>query len=94
VRLNLNKIDEHLDTIGDFLEKLKRLSQIEKGEFLRDERNPAAESFLRRILESIFDIGRHILVKSFGFRSLEYKEIAKELGRRGIVPADYADYII
>lgn len=78
-KLNLNRIEENLNLIGDFLEKLERLSKLSMNEFLADERNPAAaESFLRRCIETIFDIGRHILAKSFTFKPLEYKEITYE----------------
>ncbi|MCK4432252.1 MAG: DUF86 domain-containing protein [Candidatus Aminicenantes bacterium] len=94
-KLNLNKIQENLNLIGEFLEKLKRLSKLEQNEFYSDERNPAAtESFLRRCIEAIFDVGRHILSKSFSFKSLEYKEVAKELGEKGIVSEEYSKILI
>ena len=94
-KLNLNKIQENLNLIGEFLEKLKRLSKLKQDEFHSDERNPAAtESFLRRCIEAIFDVGRHILSKSFSFKSLEYKEVAKELGEKGIVSEEYSKILI
>jgi len=94
-KLNLNKIQENLNLIGEFLEKLKRLSRLSEDDFLGDERNPAAtESFLRRCIEAIFDIGRHILSKSFSSKSLEYKEVAKELGEKGIVSKEYSEILI
>jgi len=94
-KLNFNKIQENLNLIGEFLEKLKRLLKLTKDEFLSDERNPAAtESFLRRCIEAIFNVGRHILSKSFSFKSLEYKEVAKELGDKGIVSEEYSQTLI
>jgi uncharacterized protein YutE (UPF0331/DUF86 family) len=94
-KLNFNKIQDNLNLIGEFLEKLKRLLKLTKDEFLSDERNPAAtESFLRRCIEAIFDVGRHILSKSFSFKSLEYKEVAKELGEKGIVSEEYSQTLI
>jgi len=94
-KLNLNKIQENLNLIGEFLEKLRKLRRLSKDEFLSDERNPAAaESFLRRCIEAVFDVGRHILSKSFGFKSLEYKEAAKELGDKGIVTKEYSEMLI
>ena len=81
-KLNLNKINENLSLIATLFEKLKRFSSLTREEFLSDERNPASvESFLRRCFETIFDIGRHILSKSYSFKSLEYKEVAEELGK-------------
>jgi len=94
-KLNLNKIQENLNLIGEFLEKLRKLRRLSKDEFLSDERNPAAtESFLRRCIEAIFDVGRHILSKSFAFKSLEYKEVAKELGDKRIVTKKYSETLI
>ena len=94
-KLNLNKIQDNLNLIGEFLEKLKKLSRRSKEDFLTDERNPAAaESFLRRCIEAIFDVGRHILSKSFAYKSLEYKEVAKELSEKGIVSKTYSEILI
>ena len=90
-RLNLNKINESLNLMVTFLEKLRKISRLSKEEFLSDERNPAAvESFLRRCLEAMFDISRHILAKSYSFKSLEYKEVAEQLGKKGIVSRQYS----
>jgi hypothetical protein len=51
-----------------------------KKRFIRNRHDvAAAESYLRRSLEALFDIGRHILVKSFAFPATEYKEIARGL---------------
>jgi len=94
-KLNLNKIQRNLNLMGEFLEKLRNLSKLSKENFLADERNPAAsESFLRRCIEAIFDIGRHILSKSFSYKNLEYKEVAKELGTKGIVSKEYSETLI
>jgi hypothetical protein len=41
-KLNLNRIQENLNLIGVFLEKLRRLSQFSKKDFLSDERNPVS----------------------------------------------------
>jgi uncharacterized protein YutE (UPF0331/DUF86 family) len=84
-----DKIIENLDLIGAHLGKLRKLAKVSRSEFLADERNAAAaESFLRRGLEAVFDIGRHILAKSYGFKSLEYKEVAQALVDRGVVSGD------
>lgn len=67
--IKLNKIHNDSNIIREFLIKLERLSKFSREEFLSDERNPAAcESFLRRCIEAMFDIGRHILAKSFNFK--------------------------
>lgn len=94
-RLNIPRIRENLSLIGSFLEKLVRLAKLTKGDFLGDERTPAAaESFLRRSIEAMFDISRHILSKSYEFKSLEYKDVALALGAKKIVSAEYADILV
>lgn len=90
-RLRIDKIEKNLSIIQEFLIEIKRLSLMSEEEFLSDKRNPAAaESYLRRSLEAIFDIGRHILAKTYGFKELEYKDIARELGDKGVVEKDYS----
>lgn len=56
------------------------------SDFTSDPRNlAAAESYLRRGLEALLDLGRHILAKGFGQPVTEYKEIAKALLQVGIL---------
>lgn len=94
-RLNIPRVQENLSLIGSFLEKLGRLAKLPKGDFLADERNPAAaESFLRRSIEAMFDIARHILSKTYEFKSLEYKDVAQALGAKKIVSAEYAETLV
>lgn len=45
----------------------------------------AAESFLRRALEALIDLGRHVLAKGFGRGVPEYKKVAIELGEVGVL---------
>lgn len=94
-RLQTDKIERNLSLIQEFLIELKRLALITEEEFLSDRRNPAAaESYLRRSLEAVFDIGRHILAKSYGLKELQYKSIAIELGEKGIVNKEYSKTLI
>jgi uncharacterized protein YutE (UPF0331/DUF86 family) len=45
-------------------------------EFIADRRNiGAAESCLRRAIEALLDLGRHLLGKAFGVAVTEYKQI-------------------
>ena len=55
----------------------------------------AAESFLRRTLEAIFDVGRHVLAKS-GFLELagEYKSIARGLSERGFIDKQLGEVLV
>jgi len=55
--INSQLILERLILISEYLEELKVLSSMDKATFLSDKRNSAAaESFLRRTLEAIFDV--------------------------------------
>ena len=67
---------------------------MSKGEFLADRRNPPClVSYLGRTLEAMFDVGGHILAKTYGFEEIEYKAIAKQLGERGIVTRELSDIL-
>jgi len=93
--LHIHKIEKNLSLIQEFLSELKDLSRMSEEDFLADKRNPAAaESYLRRSLEAAFDVGRHILAKSYGFKELEYKKIALELGAKGILAQDYSRTLV
>jgi len=59
--------------------------------FLSDSRNVwAAESCLRRALEALFDIGRHIFAKGFGLGYSEYREIAGKLAEYAVLSKEDA----
>lgn len=60
-------------------------------EFAADRRNiGAAESCLRRAIEALLDLGRHLLGKIFGEAVIEYKKIADELARVQVLTPDPA----
>jgi uncharacterized protein YutE (UPF0331/DUF86 family) len=66
--------------ILEMIGALRDLPLKNKRDFLQNRNNvAAAESYLRRSLEALFDIGRHILAKRFAFPATEYKEIARGL---------------
>jgi len=73
--------------IAGYLKELERLSGLPREEFLRDkDKTAAAESYLRRALEAIFDLGRHILAKTGGIDLAgEYKAVARGLAQRKVV---------
>ncbi|MGD8815712.1 MAG: DUF86 domain-containing protein [Acidobacteriota bacterium] len=84
VRLKL--VRERLQAMAEQIDALRALPQRTKEEFLADRRNPdAAESNLRRALEALFDVARHLLSKGHGLGALEYKEVARLSGEKGLV---------
>jgi uncharacterized protein YutE (UPF0331/DUF86 family) len=50
----------------------------------------AAESYLRRALEALLDLGRHTLAKGFGKAVPEYKLISTELEKVEVLTAEAA----
>jgi uncharacterized protein YutE (UPF0331/DUF86 family) len=75
--------------IDDMLRAIRSLTFDSMESFISDRRNIwSAESCLRRALEALFDLGRHILAKGFASAVSEYKEIADALGVLGVLDAD------
>ena len=94
--LNKQFIKERLILISSFVKELEDLSNLDMDTFKKDKKISAAgESFLRRSLEAIFDIGRHILAKSgYTDLSMEYKSIAKGLVEVGVVDKDLGEKLV
>ena len=86
-----SQIDEQvvLDRIGlidRMIAELRRLPTEDLGAFEEDPRTPAAaESFLRRALEGLMDLGRHLLAKGFALPVNEYAAIADRLQEVGVL---------
>ncbi len=94
--INRTLVESRLSLIIELIHQLDSLAAYSETEFLADPRNVgAAESFLRRSLEAVFDIGRHLLAKS-GHSDLarEYKTIAQGLGALEVVPPDFVFTLI
>lgn len=94
--VNKQLIAQRLVLIDSFLRELYKLSALDKTSFLSDTRNPAAgESFLRRALEAIFDIGRHILA-NIGYMDMatEYKAIAQGLKEAGVIDEELSKKLL
>ncbi len=86
-----SQIDERVVTarigvIDRMLAELRRLPTEDLAAFQKDPRTPAAaESFLRRALEGLMDLGRHLLAKGFGLPVNEYAAIADRLQEVGVL---------
>jgi uncharacterized protein YutE (UPF0331/DUF86 family) len=70
---------------------LRKLSALDEKDFLSNDSPAIAESYLRRSLEAIFDIGRHIIAKTAGKGIVEYKEIAKNLSKNKVITKALSD---
>jgi len=85
-KINEKTLLEKENTIRAMLDGIRALPLASLADFTADRRNQAAaESYLRRSLEALFDLGRHILAKGFGKGITEYKETALELMNRGLI---------
>jgi len=81
---------EKAAVVGQMLAGIESLPLNSLESFLADPRMVAAgESYLRRALEALLDLGRHLLAKGFGVPAVEYKETARALGERGVLDADH-----
>ena len=90
-KLREKVITERTGWINNMVAGVKCLPLGSYEEFIE---NPAtvaaAESYLRRALEALLDMGRHILAKGFGRAVAEYKLISKELEKAGVLTSDTA----
>ncbi|MGA1864308.1 MAG: type VII toxin-antitoxin system HepT family RNase toxin [bacterium] len=85
-RIREKVIVEKTSWIRKMLEEIKNLPMDSYDSFISDSRNiAAAESYLRRALEALMDLGRHILAKGFGKAVTEYKDIPLELLEKGVL---------
>ena len=81
-----------IGVIRQMLAGIATLPLASEREFLADPRMVAAgESFLRRALEALFDLGRHILAKGFAVPTSDYKAIVRGLLQQGVVDGDLAE---
>ena len=71
--------------------EVANIHQFASVDFFDDDSPAIAESYLRRSLEAIFDIGRHIIAKTPGKGIVEYKEIASALGDKGVITKQLAE---
>lgn len=85
-RVSLKVVGDLFLVIKECLEALRALPSGSTEEFTSDLRNAgAAESFLRRAIQAIFDILRHLLAKGYGQGTLEYKQLARLAVEKQIV---------
>ena len=90
-KANRKIIADRLDFIPRMIADIRAFPLESLEQFAQDQRNfGAAESCLRRSLEALLDLGRHILLKVFGQAVTEYKKIADELELKGVLSHEHA----
>jgi uncharacterized protein YutE (UPF0331/DUF86 family) len=85
-KISQRVISERLKWIDQMIREIQSLPLSNYSSFTGDKRNIwSAESCLRRAIEALMDLGRHILAKGFGYGVSEYKEIGSLLDELGVL---------
>ncbi len=92
--LNTKLIQDRLGFVVGWVERLRHLSKLDRDDFFIGDNPAIAESYLRRSLEAIFDIGRHIIAKHAGKAAVEYKEIARLLARNAVISKELSKKLV
>jgi len=83
-------VAERISWVRKMIQSVEALPTDAYDEFVGDPRNVAsAESYLRRGIEALLDLGRHILAKGFAVAVTEYKEIGTSLAKEGILSDEH-----
>ena len=94
-KINKKVVTDRASWILKMIEAIKDLPVENQKEFLQDARNVAsAESYLRRALEAMLDLGRHILARGFAKPVTEYKDVAKGLLKREVLPEKEGELLL
>ncbi len=84
--IDLKIVAGRLDLVGQYLNDLRDLPSGSMEQFLANRLYPAAaESLLRRAIESLLDTARHLLAKGFGLGALQYREAARLAAEKGLI---------
>ncbi len=92
-KLDINKkvIEEKIRLIELHLERLKGLRSVPEIQVAEDKTFGYAAWNLRGALESLFSICTHILSRIPGVKIDEYKQMAIDMGKQGIMPMEFAE---
>lgn len=88
-KVDLKVIADRQEAVAEYLSQLRDLPQ-DRDEFLDDPRNfNSAESLIRRSLEALLDMARHLLAKGHGRGALEYRQIARLSHDLGLISDEH-----
>ncbi|MEW5920279.1 MAG: DUF86 domain-containing protein [Bacillota bacterium] len=92
--LNHELIEDRLAQIRISANRLKKMESISLESFTFDPDHYAiAEHHLRKMLESVFDIGRHIIAKKGLGKPANYSQIIELLGQQKIITPEFSQSI-
>lgn len=93
-KINGDVISQRTLWVRRMVDSIRALPLQNKTRFLQNPNNvAAAESYLRRALEALFDLGRYILAKKFAYPTAEYEEIAEGLLEKKIIKKKERDLL-
>jgi uncharacterized protein YutE (UPF0331/DUF86 family) len=93
--INRAVVADKVGAVRRMLDGIRSLPLDDLGAFTRDPRMvAAADSYLRRALEALLDLARHVLAKGFGRAPAEYAEVARQLGEVGVVDQALASRLV
>lgn len=88
-------VADKIAVVRRMLDAIGTLPLADLAAFTSDPRMVAAgESYLRRGLEALLDIARHVLAKGFGRGPAEYAEAARQLGEVGVASAEITERLV
>lgn len=89
--IDLKIVSDRACQVRRALEQLARKAAIEEREFLANPDHAAAtETYLRRALEALADLARHLLAKGHRIAVSDYAGIAVRCGELGVLPEEDA----
>jgi uncharacterized protein YutE (UPF0331/DUF86 family) len=93
--INRAIVADKVGAVRRMLDGIRSLPLDDLGAFTRDPRMvAAADSYLRRALEALLDLARHVLAKGFGRAPAEYAEVARQLGEVAVVDQALASRLV
>jgi uncharacterized protein YutE (UPF0331/DUF86 family) len=91
-RFDTSVVRAKLESLTEMLVGIDSLPLANLSDLTADPRMVAAgESYLRRALEALLDLGRHLLAKGFGVAAVEYKDIPRRLREGGVLDFQQAE---
>jgi uncharacterized protein YutE (UPF0331/DUF86 family) len=88
-------VADKIALVRRMLEAIGTLPLQRFDDFSVDPRMVAAgESFLRRALEALLDLARHLLAKGFGRAPAEYADVARQLGELQVISPPVTERLI
>ena len=91
-RIKEKVVAERAALIETMLRGVRALPLESYESFTSDPRNvAAADSYIRRALEALADLGRHILAKGLGRAVSEYRDIPRQLLAASVIDEEMAE---